>query len=187
MTQEQYDTSIATRELHLNGFWEKSSHFGLPFYTLIFPATLVLAHLFGYFKSDPLPFKAGEAWFIAVPLVLGCLFFFIQKRRLKFKVIQTTLTHDQIKAIIEKVAAQLKWNGHFTSAKIYEATTNPGFFSGSWGEQITILLPDNQVWVNSICDLQKRSSVVSMGRNRKNAQTIIDRIKAAQQGITASV
>jgi len=186
MTREQYEISIATGYLQLGGFWEKSSHFGIAFFILLFPATLLVINSVSYFQGEPMPFELWEAGFVAVPSGLAYLLFVIQKRRLKFKVIQTTLKRDQIKAIIEKVAAQLEWKGAFTSAKVYEATTNPGFFSGSWGEQIKILLPDHQVWVNSICDLQKRSSVVSMGRNRENEQTIIEQINVAQQGIVAN-
>lgn len=183
MNQKQYDKAIATGELPLSGFWEKFSHFGLAFFCLIFPAVLVFFHLFQYFQGDPAPYQIWQAWFMGLPLALGYLVFFIQKRRLKFKVVQTTLSREQVKTIIKQLAAQLEWTGHFTSAKVYQATTSPGFFSGSWGEQITILLPDNRVWVNSICDLKKRSSVVSMGRNRKNEQTIIDQVNAAQEGI----
>jgi hypothetical protein len=59
------------------------------------------------------------------------------------------------------------------------ARTSPGIFSGSWGERITIILDKNRVLINSICDPEKRSSVVSMGRNRKNCRTLINEIKNA--------
>jgi len=184
MTEEQYDRSINTGELQLNGFWEKSTHYGASFFFLIFPLALLVVFVMGYFEHDPPTFGLVPLAFIFVPVALGVLVFFIQKRRLKFKIIQTTLSREQIKAIIHEVALELQWIGNFTSAGVYEARTNPGFWSGSWGEQITILLTGNQVYVNSICDVMRRSSLVSFGRNERNEETIIDRIKSRAATLT---
>lgn len=70
----------------------------------------------------------------------------------------------------------------FTSATndAFIANTNPGFFSGSWGEQITVLFYQDSVFVNSICDPNKRSSVISWGRNSENEDTLIDKINEAE-------
>ena len=122
-----------------------------------------------------------ELWLVAVPLVLSELAFLLQKKRLKFKVIQTTLTGGQIEAIIQQVAAELEWKGPFITKNIYRAKTDPGFWSGSWGEEITILLSGDKIFINSICDLNKRPSVVSFGRNRENENTVIESIKRAEQ------
>ena len=59
------------------------------------------------------------------------------------------------------------------------AKTHPSFSSGSWGEQITILFDNRTILVNSICDLDKKNSVVSMGRNKQNENTLINEIKKA--------
>jgi len=181
MTAAQYDKSISTGELQLNGFWEKSTHYGAAFFFMIFPLALLVVFVAGYFEDDPPTFGWWALAFIFVPVALGILVFFLQKRRLKFKIVETNLSRDELKAIIHEVALELQWMGNFTSARAYVAHTNPGFWSGSWGEQITILLSDNHVYVNSICDLQQRSSPVSFGRNQRNEETIIDHIKAAQQ------
>lgn len=55
--------------------------------------------------------------------------------------------------------------------------TNPKLTSGSWGEQITVLIKGNRVYVNSVCDLNKRTSIVSFGRNKKNELAILQNIK----------
>jgi hypothetical protein len=181
MTHKQYETSIATGELQLNGFWEKLSHFGLVFFLLFILVIFIALTLFFFFRGDPKPFQPEELWVVFIPLVLSLLFFRIQKNKLKFEVVETSLKMEQITTIIEQVALELEWKGKFCSKQIYEAKTDPGFFSGSWGEQITILLPDNRVLVNSICDLDKRSSMVSFGRNRENEQMLITSIKNAEQ------
>jgi hypothetical protein len=77
------------------------------------------------------------------------------------------------------VAEKLKWEFISTTNDAYIAKTNPGFFSGSWGEQISVLFYQDSVFVNSICDPNKRSSVVSWGRNSENENTLIDKISEA--------
>lgn len=57
--------------------------------------------------------------------------------------------------------------------------SNPRLWSGSWGEQITILFYKNRVLVNSICDLEKQNSVASYGRNKENMAKLIEEIKKA--------
>ena len=114
-----------------------------------------------------------------IPAILGILFYRLQKRRLKFKSIDTKLTRDELGPIIEKVAKELEWTPFVNNKKIIIAKTHPSFFSGSWGEQITILFDKNRILVNSICDPDKRSSVVSMGRNKKNMNRLIKEITKA--------
>ena len=97
----------------------------------------------------------------------------MQKRRLKLRVVQTRLNTATLKLIIDQVARELEWKGEFTSDNVYEAKTRPGFFSGSWGEQITILFADGRVFVNSICDPDQRNSVFSNERNRENEDTLV--------------
>ena len=111
-----------------------------------------------------------------VPSIIGLLFYKLQKKRLKFKTVETALTRDELDKIIERVAAELQWRIYTNNKRIVEARTNPSFFSGSWGEQITILFDNKRVLANSICDLIKQDSFVSMGRNKKNTQRLIDEI-----------
>jgi hypothetical protein len=116
---------------------------------------------------------------IVIPLILSPIVYWIQKRRLKFRVIETKLSHVQLKELLIEVAEKLKWEFISTSNNVYIARTNPGFFSGSWGEQISVLFYQNSVFVNSICDPNKRPSVVSLGRNSENENTLIDKINEA--------
>lgn len=117
--------------------------------------------------------------FMLVPFIIGLLFYKLQKNRLKFKTVETALTRDELDKIIERVAAELQWRIYTNNKRIVEARTNPSFFSGSWGEQITILFDGKRVLANSICDLKKQDSVVSMRRNKKNTQRLIDEIEKA--------
>lgn len=177
MEKEIYDKSVQTRELQLVGFGPNLSHFGLVGFLLIPPVTLLLLHIIDYFQSIPITFREEEIWFIIIPPILATIVFLIQKRRLRFRVIQTKLNHIQLKKILVQVGKELRWIVISSSKDSCVATTNPGFFSGSWGEQITILFYQDYVFINSICDPSKHPSVVSWGRNNRHEETFIERIK----------
>lgn len=111
--------------------------------------------------------------------ILAIIFFFIQRNRLKFKSIKTKLSKEKINEVIEMTAKQLDWNPVLIDSRLIVAKTNPPLLTGSWGEQITIIIEKNHILINSICDPERMSSVVSFGRNRKNIRTFIENIKNA--------
>ncbi|RWY46025.1 hypothetical protein EPL05_23555 [Mucilaginibacter gilvus] len=151
---------------------------------LFSPLMTIVFHLTDYFSYGYTYFKDGELWFAFLPSALAVIFYFIQKKRLKFKIVQTTLSAQQLKEVISEVSKNLKWVPMSSSEKTYVAKTFPGFFSGSWGEQITVLFHENTVFINSICDPDKRPSVVSWGRNSENENTLADKINEATNKLT---
>jgi hypothetical protein len=180
MTKEIYHKSIETGEFQLVGFWVNFTHFGLVIYLLFMPLMVLFFHLIDFFQNNPNFFQEGEIWIIVIPPILAALFYWLQKRRLKFCVVKTVLNQVQLKEILISVSKQLNWILGSGTANVYTATTNPGFFSGSWGEQITVLFYEDSVFINSICDPNKKSSVVSWGRSNRNEQSLIDAINEAE-------
>ncbi|MEY8848584.1 hypothetical protein AB9K26_07200 [Psychroserpens sp. XS_ASV72] len=180
MTVEKIKYGLKNGELKLS-FWETVQHYGIVGFCFVIPITLTVMHLKDYFENSPKPIKSGEICFLIIPTLLGIIFFYLQKSRLKFKEVNTNLNKIQLNKIIEKVAEELEWDFHFSNPKAIVAKTHPGFLSGSWGEQITILFDNKKVLVNSICDLDKKSSLVSMGRNGQNEHRLIEEIKKASR------
>ncbi|MDP3393032.1 hypothetical protein [Sediminibacterium sp.] len=178
MTKEQIKYSIETGEMKL-GNWDKFTHYGIVGFLFFIPSVLIFLHLKDYFQGIPKPFRESEIWFVIIPFILGLLFYRLQRSRLKFQTIDTHLTREEFDPIIEKVAKELEWTPHVMNKNVIIAKTHPSFFSGSWGEQITILFDKNRILVNSICDPDKRSSVVSMGRNKQNMSRLIEEIRKA--------
>ncbi len=121
-----------------------------------------------------------EMFLVQIPfIILAVVFFFIQHKRLNFKQIQTSLSIDLIQILIKTTANELEWIP-FINTKYYKVfKTYPKWYTGSWGEQITIIIDNDKVMINSICDPDKRASVVSVGRNRKNMRCLIEKIKNA--------
>ena len=111
---------------------------------------------------------------------LGILFYLLQRSRLNFRIIYTSLSRGELQERIIKTAKELEWHSVIDKKNIMSYKTNPKLWTGSWGEQITILFDENRIMINSICDPDKQASVVSVGRNKKNVKRLIENIKAEQ-------
>ncbi len=184
MKKDIYDKSIKTGELQLVGIWANLTHYGIVGFVLIVPTMLLCFHLIDYLQHKPSFYQKDELRYIVIPPILAGILYLIQKARLKFSIVKTSLNHTQLKQILIELAETCKWVFISNTPDSSIAITNPGFFSGSWGEQITILFYQDTVYVNSICDPNKHSSLVSWGRNRKNEQTFINKIKEADGKLT---
>lgn len=178
MKKEKIIESIKSSELKLE-IWEIIHHFYIVGFILILPVSLLGFHLFDIYNGKTSQLKEGEIWFYIIPPILSILFYYYQKNRLKFKIVNTNLNRNEIASIIEKVGTELKWIPYIVNEKVIIAKTNPSFLSGSWGEKITILFDSNKVYINSICDPDKRISISSMGRNKENMNKLAEEIKKA--------
>jgi hypothetical protein len=179
MTSEQISESIRLKKLRLPR-GQKLNHF-LIVVILTVPSLTLLVF---YFK-DLVETGAARTGFLWAGLLLiapAALFFYIQDRRLRMHAVETDLSHEQIIETVEMVARRLGWQRSSKTDRSYIASTSPGFWSGSWGELITILFDKNTVLINSICDPDQQSSVVSCGRNRKNVEALVIALKRREFG-----
>lgn len=180
MTKEQWQRSLQTKKLQLP-FWDRLSHFGIVFFTLFIPLANLSLYLKGIIYKSPKAFTDDTLYITIIPTIVAFAFYKIQSAKLKFKEIETSLSRQQLNDIIEKVSTELEWDQVKNNKHIIVAKTHPPLLSGSWGEQITILFDKNKVLLNSICDPDKRSSVVSMGRNKQNVNKLIEEINSASR------
>ena len=104
-------------------------------------------------------------------LIPALLFYFIQKRRLKFTVINISIDKEKFHKASELTADKLGWTIQHISTDSVIAVRQGGFLSGSWGELITIIRDSDKVLINSICDPDNIVSVASYGWNKKNVRT----------------
>lgn len=176
MSPEQVRKSIETGELQLSA-WEKFTHYGILYFLFSIPGFVLLFHFIDLFNEKPFRHIEGEVLLLLIPSTLGAFAYYIQKRRLRFRSVTTSLTREELDQIIENIARELEWLPFVVRKDLVIAKTRPSFFSGSWGEQITIIFHGNTVLINSICDPDQRSSISSMGRNRKNMNRFIEAIE----------
>ncbi len=164
-------------------FWDKETHYGITVYLLIIPLTLLFFAGKDLILENKTEIKP-ELFYVTFFLTgLSVISYVVQKRRLKFKSIKTQLTRDQLINIIKETADKLKWTPHYIDEQVIVLKTHPSFWSGSWGEQITIIMDSDRILINSICDPDRRSSVFSNGRNSQNIETLTARINGGLKTI----
>lgn len=158
-------------------FEEKVTHYMIVIFLLI-PTLFSLYSLFEYYilKKHTGVRTPWEMLDFSLPFaILAILFFIIQYRRLRFKMVKTNLTRDELQEIIINIGTKLKWKPLVNEEDIFIAETSAGW-TGSWGERITIIFDENRILINSVCNPAGPSSIASMGRNRKNTQSFIKAI-----------
>lgn len=149
-------------------FWEKFTHY-LIVYT--FTGFSVMGVGLMIFSKDSAYFeRALYIFYFCFPIAV--IFYFIQKRRLRFIIIETSLDEIQLTEVINYVAKRQKWQQKSRSKNHYIATCDDtsSLFGNHWGERITILYHDNKIYFNSICDPNKKPSVTAWNRNWYHAK-----------------
>jgi len=105
--------------------------------------------------------KTGYIWILP-----ALIFYFIQKRRLKFIIINVSVDKDSFHKAVEQTAKELEWSIKKNTSDTLVAKS--GFSWRSWGELITIIWDKDKILFNSICDPDNRPSVSSFGMNKVN-------------------
>ncbi len=174
MDNDLIEKSIETGELQLP-FWQKVTHFEIVLWSFGVAVIMPLITLF-YEIYDPARNKNsyGIIWYSLIFVSVGVMFYFIQKKRLKLTLIKANISRRDFDRILEKIRSRYGWRVSTNASKVIVAKTP---FSGkSWGEQVTIIFDGNNLYINSICDPDKQTSVVSFGRNAQNIRLIAKRI-----------
>ena len=80
---------------------------------------------------------------------------------------------------IYKLSVTYDWDVDHYGEDCIVAHTNPSLWSMTWGEQIFVVFDKGQVWVNSVNDLNKRTSICSFGHNKRNIRRIREALISA--------
>lgn len=178
MKKELIKASLLSGELKLS-FWQKFTHFGIVFYFLTIPILFLFLYLKDYILYGHVHIKEGVVYMGFGSLFLSGLFYYLQKRKLMFKITETQLELNVLRNIILETGKSNGWTTKTNNKSVVVFKTHPGFLSGSWGEQVTVLFSRRKVMINSICDLDKKSSVVSYGGNKRNVKRLVTAITLA--------
>lgn len=159
------------------------THYGLPIYLFAVPfafsgfTTYDCLQGINTFHKPLLLFA-----FISIPTVLGILVSYWQYRKLFFMKIETSLNLDQLYEVIQQIGGQYEWLCEHAGEDCIVIHTPGGFSKMSWGEQVFVVFDERQVWINSICDLQRRASITSFGQTKKNIRRLQEAIAEAENG-----
>ena len=145
----------------------------VPFLTTIDVFKYYVTHT--YTAARPIEDMISTGYIWIIPAIA---FYFIQKRRLKFKVINIAVDPGNFKVAVEKTAEELEWKFHNKTNDLVVAQRDWSW-TGSWGEMITIIRDKDCILINSICDPDNKPSVTSWGMNRINIKTFEQYLRLA--------
>jgi hypothetical protein len=159
--------------------WQLFWHFAVVFLLLIPPIIVI---------TDAVKYKIGNetqsintfnrmAPVGYIPLILAIILYFVQKRRLKFKVVHLSVNHEAFLSAASATARKLDWEIIKKTNSIVVARS--GLNWRSWGELITIIRDDDKILFNSICDPDNMTSIASWGRNSSNFSSFSDQLLQA--------
>jgi hypothetical protein len=127
---------------------------------LIFATVQAIKYYFTENYNGPRPFE--NPFFPICWLILAISFYFIQKKRLKFKELHYSVDADTFKAAVKFSVEDMEWVIEKEGETYIIAHSKL-----SWGELITIIKEKDRILFNSICDPDYRPSIASFG-NKMN-------------------
>lgn len=183
MKKEWIDIMKQTKRLKLSR-WQTLDHFFIVLFILFIPG-LTLFSLFEIYVTETYDGvrTANELISTTWPWIIPAVaFYFIQKRRLRFREVKVEYSDQEFQEAIERTAKEFEWQIELNNKKIFRAY-RPWNWTGSWGEMITIIRNNDQLLLNSICDPNKMSSVASFGWNKRNINTFLKNLVDVKKGI----
>lgn len=158
--------------------WQTFWHYSIVYFLLIVPVLTTIS-VFKYYvthayKGRPIEdgIQTGFIWILP-----AIAFYFIQKKQLKFKILNASVNKKTFHHIVAQTAKELKWNIVKSTPELIIAKS--AFSWRSWGEQITIIWCSDKILFNSICDPDNTPSVTSLGRNKVNRKVFEGFLKKA--------
>lgn len=125
----------------------------------------------------------GILWLGFVPIPFAYILYRRQRRKLDFQSLPTSLDKQGIYDRIYNLSVKYDWDVDHYGEDCIVAHTNPSFLRLSWGEQIFIVFDKGQIWVNSVNDLNKRTSICSFGYNKRNIRRIKEALDSDVQEV----
>ena len=174
-------TPARTRSAALSSLRLQGRRWFIHFFAALLLGVLPLTGLVALLQP---PVDATAAWSVigmtGVLAALAAIMARRQRRALWFRRIRTQRTAAENYELVLRGMKPFGWviTTYRRNQRI-EAKT-PGFPATwlSWGEMVTVRFSGEDVLVNSICDPDAQSSVVSWGRNRKNTAAVAELLDA---------
>ncbi len=172
------------RRLQL-GWWKTLDHFSIVILILLIPG-FALFSVFEIYITDTYDGvrTADELISTAWPwLIPAIAFYFIQKRRLRFKEVKVKYSDLEFQEAVKRTAKEYEWKIELNNKNIFRAY-RPWNWTASWGEMITIIKDKDRLLLNSICHSDKWSSVASYGWNKRNTDTFLRNLVDVKNNIS---
>jgi c-di-AMP phosphodiesterase-like protein len=189
MTSENIDYMTKSGMLFLDK-QRKKYHFDAATtlkYTALIPIIISIVFLFKSGLSSWLTLLIFSVVGAGIFLLASALVFQSQQRKLKLTHFNTGLSKIENFYLAKRVIEILQWTTKENDQDFIEAY-NPRRDFRTWGnEMISIVLLDNEILLNSICNLDRMNQVAfSFGKNKENIEKFINEFEALQIKSTAT-
>lgn len=160
---------------------EAFTHYGFPLMLAGIPVFFVGVNAYDYYIQGKSPFFFSLFWCGLVPLVLAFMVYRRQRGKLYFQSVETQLPVQVLQAVTVEVARKENWTIDYIGADCIVAHTRPSIWSFTWGQQVFVVFDKNEVWINSVNHLDKRSSLVSFGQTKRNIRLLKEAVREREK------
>lgn len=177
MSDEQIEKSIKTGYLQIS-FGRKFGHY-LPVYA--FTSVVIITLLFPVLvnKNQHELNKSSMYFFNTIFLTVAGIFYFYQRKKLKFQVVETQLKREIINEIIKNIGNKLVWDFKLIDEKLMYAERIHKFkILRPMTDRIVIIFKENSVLVNSVTYYTNGQTAYSYTRfSQINEEAVVYYIK----------
>jgi hypothetical protein len=173
MTLAQIRNSIQNQRLELSrgqNFNHYCTAHAAAFIALLLPL-IVLVDWLRDGQLDSVLTSLEILLFSAIWLLLAVLLYVHLYRIRALLEVHSPLGITEVRKLLTVLAEREGWSVQNNQKTFMLIKTRPGF-SWNWGERITVLFPENGMWVNSICDPDATPAIYSSGRNERNKELV---------------
>lgn len=173
MTALQIQSSVEKRKLQLNR-WQRFNHYCSAHAALFIGLALPLITISDWLIDGRIDgvLSGWEIALFSTPWLIGAvLLYWHLIRILELSKVTTRLKVLEIRELLLGLARREGWTIQNNRKTFMVLKTHPGF-TWNWGERITVLFHNDEVWVNSICDPDSDPAFYSSGRNKENRRLI---------------
>lgn len=145
----------------------------------LFPFLLSVVSYIEYLIGSYQGLRSIEELFIGTRIfpLIAFVLLLIQYNRLKFTAIETKKSNEKIMEICDEIAKVNSWKVKYRSNNRFVASSNSVLNLGFWGEMITVIITENKIYVNSICDPYKRPNLLSTRKDKLFKKALIKELR----------
>ena len=173
MTALQIQSSVEKRKLQLNK--QQRLNYYLPAHAaLLIGLGLPVMTVWDWLIDGRIDgvLSGWEIALFSTPWLIGAVLLYKHPIRiLELSKVTTPLKVSEIRELLVDLAHREGWTIQNNRKTFMVLKTHPGF-TWNWGERITVLFHNDEVWVNSICDPDSDLAFYSSGRNKQNRKLI---------------
>lgn len=167
------------KRLNLSTEWALT-HYAFPLFLGSIPFFFLLFNGYGYVAEGRQDWFFPWFWCGVLPLVVSFAFWRRQRLKLDFQAVPTSLSPGMLREVMEKAARENNWTLDYIGEDCIVARTHRRWWEAARGEQVFLVFGREEVWINSVNDLHKRSVTFPSGYTKRNIRLLREAIESRE-------